>query len=386
MGNGAYRFEDFQLDPAQRQLRRGDTLVELNSRYLDALILLLREQGKLVSKERFLDEVWRGIPVTEEALTQCIRTLRKQLGDSVANPRFIETVSKHGYRFIAPVGAAEAARALPEMPHVGAAQAARALPEIPHVGAAQAATALPTTPPWTYRNALLLTAAGTTGAGVSGALGGLVYGFLGASQPLQPGMGAVSMVLVIVCLCIVVALVGGAGVSAGIAASTLLPGPRHRWAIAGGALGGLLVGGIVKLLGLDAFNLLLGRSPGDITGAMEGLLLGGAVGFGVWFGARGGRSPWHRRSVFAAAAAGAVAGLVVPLLGGRLMAGSLDLLAQTFPNSRLRLDQLGTLFGDAGFGTASQVATGALEGALFAACVVAAMAGFAPLLGVRSRD
>src|SRR5690606_8408462 len=112
---------------------------------------------------------------------------------------------------------------------------------------------------------------------------------------------------------------------------------------------------------------------------------GGAVGFGVWFGALGGRSPWHRRSVVAAAAAGAVAGLVVPLLGGRLMAGSLDLLAQTFPNSRLRLDQLGTLFGDAGFGTASQVATGALEGALFAACVVAAMAGFAPLLGVRSR-
>src|SRR5690606_21071326 len=212
MGNGAYRFEDFQLDPAQRQLRRGDTLVELNSRYLDALILLLREQGKLVSKERFLDEVWRGIPVTEEALTQCIRTLRKQLGDSVANPRFIETVPKHGYRFIAPVGAAEAARASPAPPT------------------------------WTWRDALLLTAAGTTGAGVSGALGGLVYGFLGASQPLQPGMGAVSMVLVIVCLCIVVALVGGAGVSAGIAASTLLPGPRHRWAIAGGALGGLLVG------------------------------------------------------------------------------------------------------------------------------------------------
>src|SRR5690606_40543386 len=128
-----------------RQLRRCDDLVELTSRYLDALILLLREQGKLGSKERFLDEVWGGIPVTEEALTQGIRTLRKQLGDSVANPRFIETVPKHGYRFIAPVGAAEAARALPEMPHVGAAQAARALP---------------TPPTWTYRDALLLTAAG----------------------------------------------------------------------------------------------------------------------------------------------------------------------------------------------------------------------------------
>ena len=65
-----YRFDDFVLDPVQRQLRRGDALVELNSRYFDALELLLREQGRLVSKDRFLDDVWRGIPVTEEALTQ----------------------------------------------------------------------------------------------------------------------------------------------------------------------------------------------------------------------------------------------------------------------------------------------------------------------------
>ena len=50
-----------------------------------------------------MGEVWRGIPVTDEALTQCIRTLRKQLGDDAARPRFIETVPKNGYRFVAPV-------------------------------------------------------------------------------------------------------------------------------------------------------------------------------------------------------------------------------------------------------------------------------------------
>ncbi len=358
MGPATYRFDEFVLDPGQRQLRRGDAPVELNSRYLDALALLLREQGRLVSKDRFLDEVWRGIPVTEEALTQCIRTLRRQLGDRVGDPRYIETVPKHGYRFIAPVEVLQA---------------------VPLVGAAQAATPAPPTPHWPLRNALLLAAAGTTGAGVAGVLGGLLYGFLGASQPLQPGLGAVSMGLVVTSLCILVARVGGAGVSAGIAATTLLPGARFRWAVAGGALGGLLVGGVVKLLGLDAFNLLLGRSPGDITGAMEGLLLGGAVGFGAWLGARGGRGPWRRASIVAAAGAGTVAGAVIPLLGGRLMAGSLDLLARTFPDSRLRLAQWGTLSGDAGFGTASQVATGALEGALFAACIIAAMAAFAPL-------
>src|SRR5688572_29858336 len=102
----SYRFENFHLDPRDRQLRQDDAPVELNSRYLDALALLVREQGKLVSKERFLEEVWRGVPVTDEALTQCIKTLRKQLGDDATSPRFIETVPKHGYRFIAPVTAA----------------------------------------------------------------------------------------------------------------------------------------------------------------------------------------------------------------------------------------------------------------------------------------
>src|SRR5918993_162015 len=98
-----FRFGRFQLDPDDRLLRSDDGPVELNARYLDALTLLVREAGRLVSKDRFLDEVWSGVPVTDEALTQCIKTLRRQLGDDAARPRFIETVPKHGYRFIAPV-------------------------------------------------------------------------------------------------------------------------------------------------------------------------------------------------------------------------------------------------------------------------------------------
>ena len=103
----SFAFERFVLDPGDRRLMRGGEPVELNGRYFDALALLVREQGRLVSKDRFLDEVWRGVPVTDEALTQCIRTLRRQLGDDAAEPRFIETVPKHGYRFIAPVRMAE---------------------------------------------------------------------------------------------------------------------------------------------------------------------------------------------------------------------------------------------------------------------------------------
>jgi DNA-binding winged helix-turn-helix (wHTH) protein len=77
----------------------------VNGRYFDALVLLVRDHGRLISKDRFLEEVWRGVPVTDEALTQCVRTLRRQLGDDASRPRFIETIPKHGYRFIAPVEA-----------------------------------------------------------------------------------------------------------------------------------------------------------------------------------------------------------------------------------------------------------------------------------------
>ncbi len=140
------------------------------------------------------------------------------------------------------------------------------------------------------------------------------------------------------------------------------------------AAGGLVVGGVVKLIGLDAFNLLFGQSPGAITGAPEGALLGGAVGLGVWLANREAGPPRVRRSVAAAGLAGAAAGVVIHVLGGRLMAGSLDALASRFPNSRrLNLDQIGRIFGEDGLGRVSLVVTGALEGLLFAACVVGAM-------------
>lgn len=55
------------------------------------------------------------------------------------------------------------------------------------------------------------------------------------------------------------------------------------------------------------------------------------------------------------------------------MGGSLDLLARSFPGSRLRLDQIGGLLGESGFGPVARTVTSALEGALFGACVVGAM-------------
>lgn len=345
---GSFRFDPFLLDADNRQLRRGDTIVDLNGRYLDALTLLVSEPGKLVSKDRFLDEVWRGVPVTDEALTQCIKTLRRQLGDDASRPRYIETVPKHGYRFIGPVAIVDG----------------DAPPAAPQTVSQSTATP-------TWQRHLLLGAGGTVGGGVAGLIGGTFYGFAATSQPLQPGMGAISVLLVLACLTILLALVGGAGVAFGIAAAGAASRPLGPWSIAGGALGGAAVGAITKLLGLDSFDLLLGQSPGDITGGPEGALLGGAVGLGVWLGCRHDGS--LRKAAATAAALGAAAGILIVLVGGRLMGGSLDLLGRSLSGSRMRVDQLGAFVGESGFGPISQLVTAALEGALFAGCVVAAM-------------
>ena len=110
-----FEFGDFALDLRARRLTRNGAPVEINARYFDALALMLRDAGGLVTKERFHEEVWRGVPVTDEALTQCIRTLRRALGDDAANPRFIETVPKHGYRFVAPVASGKHGTAAPAL-------------------------------------------------------------------------------------------------------------------------------------------------------------------------------------------------------------------------------------------------------------------------------
>jgi hypothetical protein len=269
--------------------------------------------------------------VTDEALTQCIRSLRRELGDDAAVPRFIETVPKHGYRFIAPVDGALAPQG-------------RARRD--------------------WSRALTLGLAGIVGGGIAGVIGGLLYGFAADGQP---GTGAISVVLVIVMITAVVALIGAAGVAFGIALAGL--NRRAHWTIAGGALGGLVVGGIVKLLAHDAFTLLVGHAPADIAGPFEGVLVGAVTGVAAAVAVR----VSLRIGVAVAVVLGGAAGALVALLGGRLMGGSLASLADGFPDSRLRLDGIGGMFGEAAFGPVSQAVTAGLEAGLFASLVVAGM-------------
>jgi DNA-binding winged helix-turn-helix (wHTH) protein len=349
MAATGFRFGDFHLDPANRQLTRDGAPVEVNARYLDALILLVREPGQLISKDRFMAEIWRGVPVTDEALTQCIRTLRRQLGDDAASPRFIETVPKHGYRFIAAVEGVEGVEA------VEAIATPAPLPALPG----------------RWDEAALTAGFAILGGAVAGLIGGMIYGFVAASQPSQSG--AASALLVLLSVTTLLATIGATGVGIGIAVANALSARPWRWSLAGGAAGGLIVGALGKMLGLDAFSLLLGQSPGNITGGLEGALLGGGVGLGCWLAHRSG-PPRLRRAAILGGLTGGTAGLLAVLLGGRLLAGSLALLGEQFPASCLRIDQIGSLPGDTGFGPLAQALSATLEGTLFGACTVGAIA------------
>jgi hypothetical protein len=169
---------------------------------------------------------------------------------------------------------------------------------------------------------------------------------------------------------ILAAALAGFAIGAGIAAAHRIAGPKIGTTTLGGALGGLLVGSAARLLGIDAFSVLLGKAPMAIAGGLEGLVLGGAIGIGSHLSLARVRS-WP--SISGAALAGGLAGGLLPLLGGKLMGASLDALSEAFPASPLNIDSLGRFVGEDHFGILSQTCFGALEGFLLGAGITFAI-------------
>src|SRR5262245_8332280 len=95
-----YRFAGFGVSRARRLLEREGREVPLIPRYFDLLLLLLERRHEAVSRREILERVWSDVIVSDGALSQAIRTLRRALGDDPRNPVFIRTVSRHGYRFV----------------------------------------------------------------------------------------------------------------------------------------------------------------------------------------------------------------------------------------------------------------------------------------------
>src|SRR6266498_1736507 len=98
-----YEFGPFRLDPAEHTLLRGDQVVALTPKAFETLALLVRSSGHLVRKEELIERVWRDAIVEEGNLNVIIHTLRKALGDDPRESKYIETVAKCGFRFVAEV-------------------------------------------------------------------------------------------------------------------------------------------------------------------------------------------------------------------------------------------------------------------------------------------
>src|SRR5215467_9512012 len=99
-----YDFGRYRLDAAERTLFDGEKSISLAPKVFDTLLLLVENQGKVLSKERMLREIWEDSFVEENNLAQNISLIRKTLGET-RELRYVETVPKFGYRFVAAVNA-----------------------------------------------------------------------------------------------------------------------------------------------------------------------------------------------------------------------------------------------------------------------------------------
>ncbi len=98
-----FYLDDWYVDTGTNRLLRGDEEVKLESKVMAVLYYLAQHQGELVTREALEQAVWGETVVGYDALTRCIAKLRKVLEDNPRQPRFIETISKKGYRLVCDV-------------------------------------------------------------------------------------------------------------------------------------------------------------------------------------------------------------------------------------------------------------------------------------------
>src|ERR1039458_4042617 len=97
--------KDFDLDPRTYELRSGGRIVKLERIPMELLILLIEERGQLVTRSQIIERIW-GKDVfldTDNSINAAIRKIRQVLKDDPEQPRFVQTITGRGYRFIAAV-------------------------------------------------------------------------------------------------------------------------------------------------------------------------------------------------------------------------------------------------------------------------------------------
>ena len=104
-GLDGYRFGIFEADRVTGELRRQGIRIKLSAQPFQVLCLLLEHPGKLLTREQIAQELWPGDTFvdSEHGVNSALNRIREALGDTARNPRYIETLARRGYRFIAPV-------------------------------------------------------------------------------------------------------------------------------------------------------------------------------------------------------------------------------------------------------------------------------------------
>lgn len=98
-----FRIAEWLVQPSLNRLSCGEREVQVEPKLMDVLVYLAENAGRVVSKNDITDAVWPELFITESVITRSIAGLRRAFGDDAKNPRFIETISKRGYRLIASV-------------------------------------------------------------------------------------------------------------------------------------------------------------------------------------------------------------------------------------------------------------------------------------------
>ena len=443
-----YRFSGHTLSPARRTLVRNGRELPLIPRCFDLLVLLIERRNEALTRREILDAVWSDVVVTDGALSQAVRILRRTLGDDPREPTFIRTVQRHGYRFVCDVveepdeGPPEPARAAVEKPDANASfdlaletlldddsddlegadvrrrQAAETLHQLGTAealdrlnrgkGHAVARAYLRETrwdvpgagpvplfghPGWLaaarilfllrIRRVARLAGRRWMAAAAGGAAAGAIAGFVGGFV-LRFGPGSTAGDGVLAMLPLLGTAIGGvaaAGVGAGLAAAEAAFRAQRRLALAvAGASSGLAVGATAHILGRLVLEGLFGRDLAPLAGAVEGLVLGGAVGLGYGLAtpiADGGMATPHGIArVRVALLTGLACALAAGMLGwsGRFLgAMSLDFMAQSFPGSQVGLAPLARLLGEQEPGVVTRVAISVFEGLMFGSGLAAGL-------------
>jgi TolB-like protein/Tfp pilus assembly protein PilF len=108
--SAAYQFDDVVIDCRDFRVSKGGKTRRITPRAFEVLLYLVENAGRVVGKQELFDQIWKESFVTDNALTRMIKEIRQVIGDEADAPRYIETVPKRGYCFIAPISSAQKQR------------------------------------------------------------------------------------------------------------------------------------------------------------------------------------------------------------------------------------------------------------------------------------